>query len=60
MLFNLPRHASHHLEPSLNCDALYRSSDSPQMPFGYAGMALLAMIPPLFKYVMSPRLPGPS
>jgi len=60
MLFNLPRHASHHLEPSLNCDALYRSSDSPQMPFGYAGMALLAMIPPLFKYVMSPRLPRPS
>jgi alkane 1-monooxygenase len=60
MLFNLPRHASHHLEPSLNCDALYRSSESPQMPLGYAGMALLAMIPPLFKYVMSPRLPRSS
>jgi hypothetical protein len=23
------------------------------MRFGYAGMALLAMIPPLFKYLMS-------
>lgn len=58
MLFNLPRHASHHIEPSLSCDQLYRSAASPQMPTGYAGMSLLAMLPPLYKRIMTPRLPG--
>lgn len=57
MLFNLPRHAAHHLEPSLNCDQLHRTPVSPQMPLGYAGMSLLAMVPPLYKRVMQPRLP---
>ena len=56
MLFNLPRHAAHHIEPSLDCDELYRSPLSPQMPTGYAGMALMAMLPPLYKRVMTPRL----
>ena len=58
MLFNLPRHAAHHIEPSLDCDDLYRSPRSPQMPTGYAGMALMAMLPPLYKRVMTPRLPA--
>jgi len=58
MLFNLPRHAAHHIEPSLDCDELYRSPASPQMPTGYAGMVLLAMLPPVYKHVMTPRLPG--
>ena len=56
LLFNLPRHAAHHMEPSLHCDDLYRSHQSPQMPTGYAGMILLAMLPPLFFKVMKPRL----
>ncbi len=56
MLFNLPRHAAHHTEPSLDCDELYRSPGSPQMPTGYAGMSVLAMLPPLYKWVMTPRL----
>ena len=60
MLFNLPRHASHHLEPSLDCDALYRVPASPQMPTGYAGMVLLAFAPPLYRRIMLPRLPGPA
>ncbi len=59
LLFNLPRHASHHLEPSLNCDQLYPTPESPQMPTGYAGMVLLAWISPLFVKIMTPRLPAP-
>lgn len=59
LLFNLPRHASHHLEPSLNCDQLYPMPESPQMPTGYAGMVLLAWIPPLYVKIMTPRLPAP-
>ena len=57
LLFNLPRHSSHHLEPSLNSDALYHVPESPQMPTGYAGMTLLASVPPLFRKIMTPRLP---
>ena len=57
LLFNLPRHASHHIDPSRNCDELQRTPTSPQMPTGYAGMVLLAMVPPLYKKVMTPRLP---
>lgn len=59
LLFNLPRHSSHHLEPSLNCDQLYHVQASPQMPTGYAGMTLLASMPPLFRRIMMPRLPAP-
>lgn len=57
LLFNLPRHSAHHLAPSLHCDELYRVPESPQMPTGYAGMVLLALIPPLFVKIMTPRLP---
>ena len=60
LLFNLPRHANHHLQPSLNCDALTHTPTSPQMPTGYAGMVLLAFIPPLYKKIMTPRLPANS
>ncbi len=57
LLFNLPRHSSHHLTPSLTCDDLYRVPKSPQMPTGYAGMVLLAIVPPLYRKIMTPRLP---
>ena len=58
LLFNLPRHAAHHLEPSLDCNALRRVSTSPQMPTGYAGMSLLSAFWPLYRHIMSPRLPS--
>ena len=58
LLFNLPRHAAHHLEPSLDCNALRRVSASPQMPTGYAGMSLLSAIWPLYRHIMTPRLPS--
>lgn len=30
--------------------------ESPQLPTGYAGMALLALFPPLWRYVMDDRV----
>jgi alkane 1-monooxygenase len=57
MFFNLPRHASHHLHPSLDCNGLQHTSASPQMPTGYAGMSLLSLVWPLYRQVMTPRLP---
>jgi alkane 1-monooxygenase len=58
LLFNLPRHSAHHLEPSLDCNALRRITASPQMPTGYAGMSLLSTVWPLYRYIMTPRLPS--
>jgi len=57
LLFNLPRHSAHHLEPSLHCNELRHVSASPQMPTGYAGMSLLAFIWPVHRRIMTPRLP---
>lgn len=56
LLFNLPRHSAHHLEPSLGCNELRHVSASPQMPTGYAGMSLLSFIWPLYRRIMTPRL----
>lgn len=58
MLFNLPLHSSHHLEPWRTCDELHPVQTSPQMPTGYAGMVLIAAVPPLFRRLVAPRLPG--
>lgn len=58
LLFNLPRHSAHHLEPSLDCNGLYRIAASPQMPTGYAGMTIIAALSPLYRRLMTPRLPG--
>ena len=59
MLFNLPRHASHHLEPWRHAGELQHTAQAPQMPTGYAGMVLLTLVPPLYRRVMAPRLPAP-
>jgi alkane 1-monooxygenase len=58
LLFNLPRHSAHHLEPSLDCNALRRVTASPQMPTGYAGMSLLSAVWPLYRHIMTSRLPS--
>ena len=58
LLFNLPRHSAHHLEPSLHCNELRHVSASPQMPTGYAGMSLLSAVWPLYRHIMTPRLPS--
>ncbi|MFZ9313918.1 MAG: fatty acid desaturase [Burkholderiaceae bacterium] len=56
LLFNLPRHAHHHLAPGEEGHALQRIPEAPQMPTGYAGMVLLAAIPWAWFRVMRPRL----
>lgn len=56
LLFQLPRHAHHHRAGDVPAADLQRTSASPQMPTGYAGMVLLASLPPLWFAVMRPRL----
>ena len=56
LLFNLQRHSDHHVWPARPYYLLRHNADSPQLPTGYAGMALLAMVPPLWQRVMNPRV----
>ena len=56
MLFHLQRHADHHAHAARRYQALRHFDDAPQLPSGYAGMFLLAYVPPLWFAVMNPRL----
>jgi alkane 1-monooxygenase len=52
MLFELSRHSDHHYLASRKYQVLRHSDEAPQMPTGYPGMMLLALIPPLWFRVM--------
>ena len=52
LLFDLPRHADHHANPRRRCVELRHFQDAPALPTGYSGMILLAVVPPLFLWVM--------
>lgn len=55
-LFNLQRHSDHHFKPGRRYPLLRHYEQSPQLPTGYAGMLVLAAVPPLYWRVMDPRL----
>ena len=56
LLFELSRHSDHHYMASRPYQILRNFEDSPQMPTGYPGMIVLALIPPLWFAVMNPRV----
>jgi len=55
-LFKLQRHADHHTWPTRRYQTLRSWEFSPQFPTGYAGMTLIAFFPPLFFYIMDPKV----
>jgi alkane 1-monooxygenase len=55
-LFELSRHSDHHYKASKRYQLLNHHVDSPQMPTGYPGMIMLALVPPLWFKVMHPLL----
>ncbi len=55
-LFNLQRHSDHHFRPGYRYQLLRHHAASPQLPTGYAGMIVLALIPPLWRRVMDHRV----
>lgn len=57
MLFNLQRHSDHHAAPQRPYPLLRHLDEAPQLPTGYSGMVLLALVPPLWFRVMDPRIP---
>ena len=53
-LLNLQRHSDHHMHAGRPYTALRHYDNSPQLPFGYAAMITIALIPPLWKRTMDP------
>jgi alkane 1-monooxygenase len=52
IMFELSRHSDHHFRASKHYQVLDSFSESPQMPTGYPGMMIFALISPIwFRYM---------
>ena len=56
VLYSLARHSHHHAQADAPYWTLDASPDAPQLPGGYLMMIPLALIPPLYKKIMTPAL----
>jgi len=56
VLFDLPLHADHHIYGSKEYQVLNSREEAPQMPLGYAGMILMALVPPIWFRVMNKKI----
>jgi alkane 1-monooxygenase len=56
LLYHLQRHSDHHANPLRRYQALRHVEEAPQLPTGYAGMIVCALVPPLWRRVMDHRL----
>ncbi len=55
-LFQLQRHSDHHAYAIKRYQVLDHVEESPQLPAGYPAMILIALLPPLWFYLMDRRL----
>ncbi len=56
ILYELTRHSDHHYLASKKYQILDHHDESPQLPVGYPGSMLLALVPPLWFQVMNKRI----
>jgi len=56
ILFELSRHSDHHYLASRKYQILRHFNESPQMPTGYPGMIVLALLSPIWFWVMNPKI----
>lgn len=56
MLLNAPRHSDHHAHPARPYPALRLPPDAPVLPRSLPMMANIALVPPLWRRMMHPRL----
>lgn len=58
LLINLQRHSDHHYKPDRRFPLLqtYSADDAPQLPFGYPLMGMAALVPPVWRRVMNPKV----
>ncbi|MBI3348872.1 MAG: alkane 1-monooxygenase [Burkholderiales bacterium] len=55
-LYHLQRHSDHHAHPARRYQALRHFDSAPQLPAGYAGLLLVACVPPLWFRLMDRRV----
>jgi len=58
MILNAPRHSAHHTQPSLQFNELPMPDGqvAPMLPYSLPAMSIIALVPPLWRRVMDPRL----
>ncbi|MBL6939804.1 MAG: alkane 1-monooxygenase [Alphaproteobacteria bacterium] len=56
MIFNMGRHSYHHTRPAASYQSLKWVAEAPELPAGYAGSILLALVPPLWRRIMDPAV----
>lgn len=54
-LFNMGRHSDHHRRMTRSYEALEPVVAAAELPSGYAGAMLIALVPPLWRQMMDPR-----
>lgn len=55
-LYELTRHSDHHFKAQRKYQILRHFDESPQLPTGYPGCMVLALMPPVWFAVMNPRV----
>lgn len=58
LLINLQRHSDHHYKPDRPFPLLqtYDAEEAPQLPAGYPVMTVAAMVPPVWRRMMNPKV----
>jgi alkane 1-monooxygenase len=56
LIFNMGRHSYHHTRPAASYQSLKWVPRAPELPAGYAGSILLALVPPLWRRIMDPAV----
>jgi alkane 1-monooxygenase len=56
LLYHLQRHSDHHAHPTRRYQSLRHCEETPELPSGYPLMIVVALVPPLWRRVMDPRL----
>lgn len=58
LLINLQRHSDHHYKPDRRFAVLqnYDPEEASQLPYGYPVMTVMAMMPPVWRRFMNPRV----
>lgn len=58
VLFELTRHSDHHTTPSKHYQLLDSKEEASTLPAGYPAMMLVALVPPVWFFIMNKRIPS--
>ena len=58
ILYELTRHSDHHYQAARKYQILRHHDQTPQLPYGYPGCMVLALVPPLWFRKMNPIVAG--